>query len=171
MYAYIEKFSGEKYVAQIEKDTDYRPVGAPGDIDAGYAMRLASTPINLSLRYWDEPISTIRQRKSVGMISSFFSSNRCVEITKSEYITILEADGQAAAATEAAEEAAEVAEIKAQLETAQSQTRIPTPEEAKEIREAYNNLYNEGVEGYIPTIIDTEQYARLQDQFKRRAIK
>lgn len=93
MYAYIEKFSGEKYVAQIEKDTDYRPVGAPGDIDAGYAMRLASTPINLSLRYWDEPISTIRQRKSVGMISSFFSSNRCVEITKAEYIAILEADG------------------------------------------------------------------------------
>lgn len=171
MYAYIEQFSGEKYVAQIEKDTDYRPVGAPGDIDEGRAMRLTSTPIELNLSCCDEPIRTIRQRKSVGMISSFISSNRCVEITKAEYIAILEADGQAVDASGAAEEAAEVAESKAQIGTAQRHTRIPTPEEAKEILEAYNNLYNEDGEGYIPTIIDTEQYARLQDQLKRRTIK
>lgn len=99
------------------------------------------------------------------MLSSFCN------IYVSEYITILEADGQAVDASEAAEEAAEVAESKAQIGTAQRHTRIPTPEEAKAIREAYNNLYNEGGEGYVPTIIDTEQYARLQDQFKRRAIK
>jgi hypothetical protein len=34
---------------------------------------------------------------------------------------------------------------------------LPTPEEAKKWRKAYNNFNNEGGEGYIPKVVTAQQ--------------
>ena len=161
MYAYIEEFAGSKYVAEIEQDTNYRPSGAPGDIDAGSAMRLTGEEVKVNLQHFDAPVSSIRARESVGMLTDNRPSHICIEISKDEYDLLLAASEKAAADNDEKETAEEIAEIRTLLAAADPQADIPSPEEAKARREAYNNLYNEGGEGYVPQIIDSRQYEML----------
>lgn len=163
MFAYIEEFSGNSYVAQIEQNSDYRPIGG---LDPKYAMRLVGEPIVLKLYWYDEPlVRAVRSREVVGTIAKpGYPSNRCVEITEDEYIALLEANSKYIASELEKVEAKEETTIRALLEQAEKQADIPSPEEARKRRIAYNNLYNEGGEGYVPQphIIDSLEYERLK---------
>ncbi len=44
------------------------------------------------------------------------------------------------------------------IETAEKQAQIPTRAELKTIQKKWNNIYNEGCEGYVPTMITKEEY-------------
>ena len=52
----------------------------------------------------------------------------------------------------------EIEEAKAIVEKAENQRIIPTKEEAKRMWTNYNNLHNEGGDGYVPHIIDKDEY-------------
>lgn len=166
MYAYINEFEGNQYVAQIEQDTDYRPVGAPADLDdPSDAMRVVGRRTRLSsLDYWDERLSAIRKRDSIGVIIKMGNSNICVEITEDEYHALIAADEAAWRAKRDKKRQGEIAGIKEMIAKAEAQESIPTPAEAAEMRRKYNNLYNEGGYGYVPQIIDSVKYAELKER-------
>lgn len=56
------------------------------------------------------------------------------------------------------EVAKKIEDAKETIQKAEAQTDIPTIAVAKKRLTAYNNLYNEGGEGYLPTIITLEEY-------------
>lgn len=62
------------------------------------------------------------------------------------------------AEVKAAEKAEEVAEAQEIVAAAEKQTTIPTAAQYREFRRRYNEIHNEGAEGYIPTMITKEQY-------------
>lgn len=166
MYAYIEEFAGNRYVAKIEQDTDYRPVGAPADLDdPSDAMRVVGRRTRLSSLSWqDEPISAIRKRDTIGVITKMTESHICVEITEDEYHALIAADEAAWRAKRDKKRQGEIASVKELIAKAEAQESIPTPAEAARMKKQYNNLYNEGGYGYVPQIIDSVKYAELKER-------
>jgi hypothetical protein len=59
---------------------------------------------------------------------------------------------------DAKEKARIIKNAKEIIAKAEAQNEIPTAEEYKTYRKNYNNLHNEGGEGYIPTMITKEEY-------------
>ena len=54
----------------------------------------------------------------------------------------------------------EVKELEEVIAKANKQNSIPTYEEARKMERDYNNMYNEGGEGYVPHIVDIDEYNR-----------
>lgn len=52
----------------------------------------------------------------------------------------------------------EIEEAKAIVEKAEQQRDIPSYQEARLREKSYNNLHNEGGDGYVPHIIDKDEY-------------
>lgn len=52
----------------------------------------------------------------------------------------------------------ELNRAKSIIAAAEKQVQIPTRAELKEIQEKWNNIYNEGCEGYVPQMITKEEY-------------
>lgn len=89
--------------------------------------------------------------------------NAVMENGKSEEVREYEA---AAAAKEMKQEIENAEDI---VEKAQKQEKLMTEAEAKDWAEKYNNLYNEGGEGYIPTMITKELYEAALETLKRHS--
>ncbi len=152
MYAYIEAYPGNKYVAMIEQDSDYTAVGVFADpADPSQAMRIVGDAIRLKLGDRSNPIKQIRARNEIGTIYVWPESNRCVEITADEYHAIMCAN-QAANDTCADSDRKElIALIRDMLEIADAQDSIPAPAKAAEMRKSDNR-----------PVIDTKKYIRLK---------
>jgi hypothetical protein len=71
---------------------------------------------------------------------------------------IAEGTSEECKAEEKKEHQAEIERAKELISKAESQDKIMTKAECKEWIRNYNNLYNEGGEGYVPTLITKEQY-------------
>ena len=52
------------------------------------------------------------------------------------------------------------------VQNCEKQKKLYTEEEAKAKRKAYNNLHNEGGEGYIPHFYTIDEYERFKSQLK-----
>ena len=64
----------------------------------------------------------------------------------------------------------EIEEAKAIVEKAEQQRDIPTYQEARAREKSYNNLHNEGGEGYVPHIVDINQYNRAKSLLKNMEV-
>lgn len=60
----------------------------------------------------------------------------------------------------------EIENAKKIIEKAEKQKDIPTKEVARKREEAYNKMFNEGCEGYVPHIIDIDEYNRAKEIIK-----
>lgn len=56
----------------------------------------------------------------------------------------------------------EIAKAKTTIRKAEAQKDIPTRDEALRRQRDWNNLYNEGGEGYVPEIVDIQEYERAK---------
>lgn len=65
------------------------------------------------------------------------------------------------------EQAEEIARLEKIIEKAEQQKEIPTTAEKAEQLRAYNNLHNEGGEGYVPWIVSREEYQAAKEELKR----
>lgn len=90
-----------------------------------------------------------------------------------EWIAQVKADGETAEAkaykqAQAKQEAQrDLAEARETVRKAEAQKDIPTQAEARRRIKAYNDLYNEGGEGYVPRIITREEYDYAQEIIKK----
>lgn len=95
--------------------------------------------------------------------------NRSYEITDAEWDAFITLNN--ARAAESDDDAAK-AEINAAMEIitkAEAQADIPTAAEAADRIKQYNNVYNEGGEGYVPEIITAEQYEQAKAVVQKEA--
>lgn len=65
------------------------------------------------------------------------------------------------------EQAEEIARLEKIIAKAEKQAEIPTKAEKAEQLRAYNNLHNEGGEGYVPWIVSLEEYEAAKEELKR----
>lgn len=65
------------------------------------------------------------------------------------------------------EKAEEIAHLEKIIAKAEQQAEIPTKEEKAEQLRAYNNLHNEGGEGYVPWIVSREEYQAAKKDLKK----
>lgn len=59
---------------------------------------------------------------------------------------------------ESEEREKKLSRAKSIIAAAEKQMQIPTREELKKIQEKWNNIYNEGGEGYVPELVTKEEY-------------
>ena len=69
------------------------------------------------------------------------------------------------------EEEVEIEEVKAIVEKAESQKEIPTFESARRMEKEYNKIYNEGGEGYVPHIVDKNEYEKALELLKNQGLR
>ena len=92
------------------------------------------------------------------------SSGVLYALTDDEWAALIAANQQAAAAKAAAERAGRIDYLRDLLARADAQRvdgKLPSADEAKEQARRYNNVYNEGGEGYVPHYYTQEEYARM----------
>lgn len=93
--------------------------------------------------------------------------NQCVEVSDEEWDQLLALNAQREAEKKDQERQEQIRRCQTVIRVAEQQQDIPSPEEAARRRKVWNDIYNEGREGYIPTIIDSARYAsakkRLQE--------
>jgi len=65
----------------------------------------------------------------------------------------------------------EIEEAKAIVEKAESQKEIPTFENARRMENEHNNIYNEGGEGYVPHIVDKNEYEKALELLKNQGLR
>ena len=68
-------------------------------------------------------------------------------------------------------EEVEIEEAKAIVEKAESQKEIPTFENARRMEKQHNNIHNEGGEGYVPHIIDKNEYEKALKLLKNQGLR
>lgn len=148
MLVYAETFAGEKAIAHIHHDDEYQPRGLLGDVDPSLAYVIDEIEIVDGLSWRDEPVASIRCRKTVAVAGQY----RCVEITDAEADAIRRAAGIEVIDIERSE----LLEV---IAAAERQADMPdTHEEAVRRMRAYNNTNNEGGGGYVPYIYSREEY-------------
>lgn len=65
------------------------------------------------------------------------------------------------------EKAEEITRLEKIIAKAEQQNEIPTKAEKAEKLRAYNNLHNEGGEGYVPWIVSREEYETAKEELKK----
>lgn len=88
-------------------------------------------------------------------------SNRAWEISEDEKTALIALNDARAEAKTAHENAEEIKEIESAIAEADKQKDIPTKAEAERRMKAYNDLNNEGGEGFVPHIYSKEEYVFL----------
>ena len=88
--------------------------------------------------------------------------NRTYEITDAEWDALVALEAARTAAESANDRADKIAELRKLIDMAEAQTDIPTTEEAARRIRDYNNVNNEGGEGWVPTIISRDRYDRAK---------
>jgi len=93
---------------------------------------------------------------------NFRVGNAIIKLTDDQRaeINAIIAELKEAAKIEEEVEEAEIEEAKATVEKAESQKTIPTYEEARRIEKEHNKTYNESGEGYVPHMVDKDEYNR-----------
>lgn len=94
--------------------------------------------------------------------------NRAYELTDAEWDAFVALNAARAAEAEAKEDRERIEAAEAVIAKAEAQRDIPTAEEAARRIRQYNNIYNEGGEGYVPQIITVEQYERAKAVLARK---
>lgn len=92
------------------------------------------------------------------------SSGELYTLTDEEWAALIAANQQAAAAKAAAERAGRIDYLRDLLARADAQRvdgKLPSAADAREKERKWNNVYNEGGEGYVPRCYTQEEYARM----------
>ena len=100
---------------------------------------------------------------------NFRIGNAIIKLTdeqRAEINAIITALKEDAKVEEEVEEV-EIEEVKAIVEKAESQKEIPAYETANGMEREHNEIYNEGGEGYVPHIIDKDEYRRALKALSR----
>ena len=84
--------------------------------------------------------------------------NRNFIISQDEADAIIAENAAAMAKVKAQEREERIEDLQYTIRRAEQQKTIPTAEEAREMRRQYNELHNEGGEGYVPYWITKEDY-------------
>lgn len=136
----------KEVAANLELYTDGKKIDSCWDVTFWRIINLTGTPYK---RIWgiDKMAMTAEQAELVEeFLKSVIAEGEDEEVKENEK-------------KEAAKEKDEkIAEAKETIAKTEAQKTIPTAAEYKKWRIAYNNLYNEGGEGYIPTLITKEEY-------------
>jgi len=85
--------------------------------------------------------------------------NQCVEVSDEEWDWLVNLNTQRETEKKEQERQELIQRYQNIIRIAEQQADIPSPEEAARRRRIWNNVQNEGGEGYIPTIIDSVRYA------------
>ena len=104
---------------------------------------------------------------------NFRIGNAIIKLTdeqRAEINAIITELKEAAKIEEEVEEV-EIEEVKAIVEKAESQKEIPTFENARRMEKEYNKIYNEGGEGYVPHIIDKNEYEKALKILKNQGLR
>lgn len=88
--------------------------------------------------------------------------NQAVEITDEEWAMLVALNAQREKEAAEKEREEEIKELEATISHAERQQEIPTPEKAHRMMVAWNNVENEGGEGFVPDIVDTVRYERAK---------
>lgn len=84
--------------------------------------------------------------------------NQAVEITAAEWDMLAALNAQREAEKTEKERKAEIEELEGIVSRAERQQEIPTPEKAHRMLVAWNNVENEGGEGFVPDVVDVRRY-------------
>ena len=94
------------------------------------------------------------------------SSSSAWIITDEEAEAYIALNAQRAKAAEQSKLEEKLKWNKSIVERAEMQQEIPSPEDARRTERGYNDRYNEGGYGYVPHIIDSEEYAKAKAKIK-----
>ena len=115
------------------------------------------------LTWCDLPMRGIRQADG----SFPGSGSRVWIITQAEWDALLALEQQRADEAGRKEREETIEYLVATISEAEAQSDIPERAEAKRRMRAYNDVYNEGGEGYVPHIISREEYETAKDLLRR----
>lgn len=130
----------------------------------GHMMLMTGEPVFLPALSDAEvyALAHISDKDVAGYLPS--SSGELYAMTDDEWAALVAANQQAAAAKAAAERAGRIDYLRDLLARADAQRvdgKLPSADEAKEQARRYNNVYNEGGEGYVPHYYTQEEYDRM----------
>lgn len=120
----------------------------------------------------DKELNAMGITKKIWGLKAVFTEERAEEIKQfiADYVAANKIQEVIAFEKEVAEEekTAQVADAKKIVAIAEKQSEIPTAEVAKAQMKKFNDIYNEGGEGYVPQIIDIDTYNRALDVIKSK---
>lgn len=105
---------------------------------------------------WTDVKEVLKERKDDGSFSG--CSNCAYIISEDEWNALVELNEKKRSEKEKKETEESIAEYRQIIEQCEKQEKLYTKEEAVKKRRDYNNLYNEGGEGYIPHFYTIEEY-------------
>lgn len=109
-------------------------------------------------------VCNLLNRDSDGMFLG--SSNMVYVISQEEWDNIIEIDKQNLVDEEMSQREEMINLHKRVIEGCEKQGKLYTTEEANKLRESYNNLYNEGGEGYVPHFYTIAEYEYAKSKIK-----
>lgn len=122
------------------------------------AFSLISDAPNIELRYisWDDVYKILNERKDDGSFPG--CSNSVYIISQDEWNALIELNERKKKEKEKRETEEAIDECKKIIDRCEKQEKLYTKEEAAQKRRAYNRLYNEGGEGYVPHFYTIDEY-------------
>lgn len=147
-------------------------------IDADLALFVNGKKVDScwNTSYWgmidvkDEKLNAMGVTKKIWGLKALLTAERAEEIEKfiADYVAANKIQEVIAFEKEVAEEekAAQVADAEKIVAMAEKQSEIPTAEVAKAQMKKFNDIHNDGGEGYVPQIIDIDTYNRALDVIK-----
>lgn len=112
--------------------------------------------INLEYISWVDVRDVLKERKDDGSFSG--CSNCAYIISEDEWNALIELNKKKKFEKEKKEIEESITEYRQIVEQCEKQEKLYTKEEAVKKRRDYNNLYNEGGEGYVPHFYTIEEY-------------
>lgn len=130
----------------------------------GHMMLLTGEPVYLRSLGWREvnALAHTADKDVIGLCPG--GSGELYALTDDEWAALIAADQQTADAKAVAERAGRIDYLRDLLARADAQRvggELPSAGEAKEQARRYNNVYNEGGEGYVPHYYTQEEYDRM----------
>lgn len=127
-------------------------------------MYLTGEPVYLRSLGWREvnALAHTADKDVIGLCPG--GSGKLYALTDDEWAALIAADQQTADAKAVAERAERIDYLRDLLARADAQRvdgKLPFAAEAKEKARRYNNVYNEGGEGYVPHYYTQEEYDRM----------
>ncbi len=89
--------------------------------------------------------------------------NQCVEVSDAEWDWLIGLNAQRGAEEKERERQEQIRRCQTVIRVAEQQRDIPSPKEAARRRKVWNDINNEGGEGFVPTIIDSARYAGAKE--------
>ena len=136
----------------------------------GKLIGAIGSSINLKDLRWDLPeVGRIIAASYNGVENNrrFYSflgcSNQAVEVTDEEWDMLIRLNDQCRAEREEIERNKRIAELRRTIDAAEHQSKIYTKSEAEAYQKWWNDVHNEGGDGFVPTVIYQEWY----DEAKR----